>query len=122
MLTQVRNAIRADHRTVTVPFSKNKQEIAEILRRYRYIQKFVVVEEDEKKYIKILLNYTGEVNAIQGIARISRPGLRHYAGFKEMPKIENGLGIAIVSTSKGWLTDRECRREHIGGELICKVW
>ena len=122
-LTQIRNAARAGKITITVPGSKLTARIAEILKREGFVENFKLVEEGSKKMIRIHLKYVrGKQSAIQSLVRISKPGLRHYVGSAEVPRVLGGLGVAILSTSKGIMTDREARSAKIGGELICKVW
>jgi small subunit ribosomal protein S8 len=122
MLTRIRNAAMAGKRVVEMPASKLRREIAKILVRQNFVEKFVIVEDGKQGWMKILLRYTEGVPAIQGLVRVSSPGRRDYAGSEGLPKVKNGLGIAIVSTSKGVLTDNECRSQHVGGEVLCKVW
>ena len=124
MLTRIRNANTAKHDTVVVPASKIKLAIAEILLAEGYIKKFEVVEEGNFKVIVITLKYGADKNekAINGIKRISKPGLRVYAGKETMPRVLGGLGIAIMSTSKGIMTDKEARKAHQGGEVLAYVW
>ena len=123
MLTRIRNAGTAKHETVDVPASKMKKAIAEILNNEGYIQSYQIVEDGTQGIIRITLKYLpGKVNAIQGLRRVSKPGLRVYAGADELPKVLKGLGIAIISTSKGVMTDHQARREHVGGEVLAFVW
>ena len=124
MLTRIRNANTAKHDTVDVPASKMKLAIAEILLEEGYIKKYDVIEEGSFKTIHITLKYGADKNEkiISGIKRISKPGLRVYAGKEDMPKVLGGLGVAIVSTSKGLMTDRKARKENIGGEVLCYVY
>ena len=124
MLTRIRNANTAKHDTVDVPSSKMKLAIAEILLKEGFIKSFEVIEEGNFKTIRIALKYGADKNQriITGIKRISKPGLRVYAGAEEMPKVLGGLGIAIVSTNKGVMTDKEARALNIGGEVLCFVW
>lgn len=121
-LTRIRNAVMANHRIVEVPASKMKKEITKILFDKGYILSYKF--DDEARSIKIALKYNPEtkLSAIQSITRVSTPGLRKYSGAKEMPRVLNGLGIAIVSTSKGVMTDKEARVQNVGGELICYVY
>ena len=122
-LTQIRNAARAGKINITVPGSKLTGRIAEILQREGFVENFKLVEEGSKKMIRIHLKYVrGKQSAIQSLVRISKPGLRHYVASREVPRVLGGLGVAILSTSKGIMTDREARSAKIGGELICKVW
>ena len=122
MLTRIRNAALAGKRVVEMPASKIRREIAKILVKQNFIEKFVVIADDKQGWMKILLRYTDGVPAIPGLERVSSPGRRAYAGSDSVPKVKNGLGIAIVSTSKGVLTDYECRTQRVGGEVLCKVW
>ena len=122
MLTRIRNAIQAKHDSVVVPSNKEKLEIARILKEEGFITDFVV-DGDLKKNIIITLKY-GKNNekVISGLKRISKPGLRVYAKADELPRVLNGLGIAIISTSKGIMTDKEARKENIGGEVLAYIW
>jgi small subunit ribosomal protein S8 len=123
MFTRIRNAIRAKKRTVNVPGSKLKREITRILFECHFIKKYAFVDDGKQGTIKILLKYNDQMqNAIQGIQRISTPGLRKYAKASSVPRILNGMGIAIMTTPKGLMTDFECRKNNIGGEVIGKVW
>lgn len=122
MLTRVRNASAARLPVVNVPSSNLKQEIARVLKEKGFIKKYVVVEDGKQGIIKMLLRYTNGIPAIQGIQRISRPGLRRYVNAEKLPKVLNGLGYAILSTSQGVMTDHEARKQHVGGEVLCKVW
>ena len=124
MLTRIRNANTAKHDTVTIPSSKIKLAIAEILLAEGYIKKFEVVEDGNFKAIVITLKYGADKNekAINGIKRISKPGLRVYAGKETMPKVLGGLGIAIVSTNQGIITDKKARELQVGGEVLAYVW
>ena len=122
MLTRIRNAIGANHETVSIPASKLKVSIAKILLAEGYITKYEETEENGRKNIVITLKYNGKQNVISGLKRISKPGLRIYAKCDELPRVLNGLGIAIVSTSKGLLTDKEAREKKLGGEVLAYVW
>lgn len=122
MLTRIRNANQERHETVNVPGSKMKIRIAEILKEEGFINDFTVEEDGVKKTIAITLKYNGNERVITGLKRISKPGLRIYAKVDEVPKVLNGLGIAIISTSKGVMTDRDARAQKVGGEVIAYVW
>ena len=123
MLTPIRNAGVAKHVTVDVPASKMKKAIAEILLNEGYIKSFQIIDDGTQGIIRITLKYLpGKEKAIQGLRRVSKPGLRVYAGADELPKVLKGLGIAIVSTSKGVMTDKAARAAHIGGEVLAFVW
>jgi len=124
-LTRLRNAIKAQHRVVEVPASNLKKEITKILFEKGYILNFKFVDDDGPQgTIKIALKYdpVNKVNAIKRLQRISRPGLRKYAGYRDMPRVLNGLGIAILSTPKGVMTDKEARNLNVGGEVLCYVY
>ncbi len=122
-LTRLRNAIRANHRVVTIPASNLKKDITKILFEKGYILNYKFLDDDRQGLIKIALKYTTDkTNAIKSLKRVSSPGLRCYTGYKEMPRVINGLGIAIISTSKGVMTDKEARAEKIGGEVLCYVY
>ena len=121
-LTRVRNAQMARHKVVEIPGSKMKIEITKILEDKGYILSHKVDEDGPQSTIKIALKYNNNVPAIKKIERISKPGLRKYCGAGELPRVLNGLGIAIISTSKGVITDKEARNENIGGEIICHVY
>ena len=123
-LTRLRNAIKAKHRVVEIPASNLKKEITKILFDKGYILNYKFVDEGPQGAIKIALKYdpVNKVNAIKSLKRVSRPGLRRYAGYKEMPRVLNGLGIAVLSTSQGVMTDKEARDLKIGGEVLCFVY
>ena len=123
MLTRIRNANNAKHDTVDVPASNMKKSIAQILLDEGYIKNFQVVEDGTQGVIHISLKYNaGKEKVITGLRRVSKPGLRVYAGAEELPKVLRGLGIAIVSTSKGVMTDKKARQAHVGGEVLAFVW
>lgn len=122
MLTRIRNAVRAKRPTVEVAASSMKVNLAKLFQEHGFIDKFVVVDDGKQGMIKILLHYKEGESVIQGIERVSTPGRRVYANAEDLPRVLNGLGVAVVSTDKGLLTDRECRRDHVGGEVICKIW
>ena len=124
MLTRIRNALTAKHETVEVPASKIKVAIAEILVKEGYVKGFEVVDGAVQNNIVITLKYApvkGQ-NVLTGLKRVSTPGLRVYAGVDNLPKVLNGMGIAILSTSKGILTDKEAKAQHVGGEVLAYVW
>ena len=123
MLTRIRNANSAKHKTVDVPASKMKTAIAEILFKEGYIKSFEVINNENQGIIRITLKYDEKgTRVIDGLKRISKPGLRVYAGKDELPKVLNGLGIAIISTSKGLKTDKEAREAGMGGEVLAYIW
>jgi small subunit ribosomal protein S8 len=121
MLTRIRNAQRADKASVSMPSSKLKVAIAQVLKDEGYVEEFAVRAEDNKPVLDIQLKYYAGRPVIERIERVSRPGLRIYKGSNDIPKVMNGLGVAIVSTSKGVMTDRKARAAGIGGELLCIV-
>ncbi|MGM9680753.1 MAG: 30S ribosomal protein S8 [Eubacteriales bacterium] len=122
MLTRIRNANNARHETVDIPASNMKKSIADILLTEGYIKGYQVIEDGKQGIIRITLKYIGKQKVIQGLRRVSKPGLRIYAGCEDMPKVMNGLGIAIVSTSKGVMTDKKAREAKVGGEILAFVW
>ena len=123
-LTRIRNAIKANHRILEIPSSKIKKEITKVLHDKGYIQNYKFEDEASQGIIKIALKYNPEtkISAIQHIERVSKPGLRYYANARELPRVLNGLGIAILSTNKGVMTDKEARSEHVGGEVLCYIY
>ena len=123
MLTRVRNACQAGHRKVDIPSSNIKREIARVLKERGFIHNFAFVEDNRQGYMRLYLKYSAdEESVIQGIKRESRPGLRRYVGKGEIPRVLNGLGVAVLSTSKGILTGHEARKEGVGGEVVCSIW
>lgn len=122
MLTRIRNATIVKDKVVEIPSSKVKLELAKILKDEGYIQDCEFVDNGKQGAIRVYLRYNGKENVITGLKRISKPGLRVYAQKEEIPKVLGGLGIAILSTSKGIMTDRKARTEGIGGEVMCYVW
>ena len=123
MLTRIRNANSAKHETVDIPASGMKKSIADILKEEGYIASYQIIEDGKQGVIRITLKYgRGKQKVIQGLRRVSKPGLRIYSNCEDMPKVMNGLGIAIVSTSKGFMTDKKARELHVGGEVLAFVW
>ncbi|HEX6924083.1 MAG TPA: 30S ribosomal protein S8 [Longimicrobiaceae bacterium] len=122
MLTRVRNAQSARHRRVDMPVSKLKVEIARLLKENHYIHDYKVLDGDRFPVLRLYLKYYQEKPVIRELKRVSKPGLRKYVGVKEIPRVRNGLGMAILSTSKGVMTDREARANKVGGELLATVW
>ena len=123
MLTRIRNASTAKHDTVDVPASNMKKAIAEILMEEGYIKNFQLIDNSTQGIIRITLKYgANKSKTINGLRRISKPGLRVYAKSEELPKVLKGLGIALVSTSKGIMTDKKARQEHVGGEVLAYIW
>lgn len=121
-LLRIRNASKAKKFKVEIPASKMKQGLAEILKKENYIHDYSIIEDNKQNIIRIQLKYRDGVAAISGLKRISKPGLRVYKDSNELPKVYNGLGTAVISTSKGLLTDKEARSLAIGGEVICYIW
>lgn len=121
-LTRVRNAVKAKKKYVDIPSSKMKIGLAEILKSYKFIKDFNVVEDKKQNVLRIHLQYVNGVSSISGIKRISTPGLKRYVGKEELPRVLNGLGISVLSTPKGLLSDKQAKRESVGGEVICHVW
>ena len=123
MLTRIRNANDAKHETVDVPASNLKKSIAQILLEEGYIKNFQIVEDGKQGIIRVTLKYAaGTQKVIHGLRRVSKPGLRIYSNCEDMPRVMNGLGIAIVSTSKGVMTDKKARQANVGGEILAFVW
>ncbi len=121
MLTRIRNASRALLPTVEMPHSRIKENLAHILKNEGYVAE-VAVEDKPSKKIKIHLKYQGKKSVIEGLRRISKPGLRHYVGATEIPRVLGGLGVAVVSTPEGVMTGTQARKKNLGGELLCYVW
>ncbi len=123
MLTRIRNACGAKHRRVDMPLSKMKAEVARILKENNYIQDYSTLETEEgRQVLRVRLKYAGGQSVIRQLQRVSTPGLRKYVGVGEIPRVRNGLGLAILSTNKGLMSDREARQSRTGGELVAVVW
>ena len=123
MLTRLRNAAQARHSSVDMPFSKMKLAIAKIMDEEGYIAGFEVVEDDRRKLLRLHLKYDQDRQpVVNGVRRLSRPGLRVYAGMHDIPRVRGGVGTVVVSTNRGVMTGREARRRHLGGELIAEIW
>lgn len=123
MLTRIRNAVKAQKEETDIPSSEIKIEIAKILKEEGFIKNYKVLKDSPQGTIRISFKkMEGHENVIHGIDRISKPGMRVYVKVDEVPKIKNGLGVAILSTPRGVITDRQCRKEHVGGEVLCSVW
>ncbi len=123
MLTRIRNACSAKHSKVDVPASKLKREVARVLAESRFIDNFAFIEDSKQGILRLYLRYDQNDNSIiRGIERVSKPGLRRYSGKANIPRVLRGLGIAIISTSKGVMTDKEARMNGVGGEILCSVW
>ncbi|MEE9225679.1 MAG: 30S ribosomal protein S8 [Bacteroidota bacterium] len=121
-LTRVRNAIQARHKKVDIPASNLKREITKILLQHGYIANYTDVKDNKQGVLRIYLKYNEDQAAITGLKRVSKPGLRVYTDADELPRVLNGLGIAIISSSRGIMTDRRARKERVGGEVLCYVW
>jgi small subunit ribosomal protein S8 len=121
-LTRLRNAIHARHKRLDVPASHLKRAMTKILQEEKYINGFTEIPDSKQGLLRITLRTTDGVNAINGLHRISKPGLRTYASAKDLPRVLNGLGIAIISTSRGVLTDKQARAKNVGGEVLCEIW
>lgn len=121
-LTRIRNAAKAKKPRVEIPSSGLKKNLADILKKQNFIEGYELLEDNKQNVLRIQLKYRNGVCAISGLQRISTPGLRIYKNSAELPKVLNGLGIAVISTSKGLLTDKEARKEAVGGEVICHIW
>ena len=123
MLTRIRNANNAKHATVDIPASNMKKSIADILVNEGYVKSYQVIDDGKQGTIRVTLKYgANKQKVLRGLKRVSKPGLRIYAGYEDMPKVMNGLGIAIVSTSKGIMTDKKARSLKVGGEVLAFVW
>ena len=123
LLTRIRNANAAKHDSVEIPASNIKKAICQILVDEGYIKNFTVIEDGKQGVIKVTLKYLeGKTPVITGLRRVSKPGLRIYSNAEDMPKVMKGLGVAIISTSKGVMTDREARKQHVGGEVLAYIW
>lgn len=121
-LTRVRNAVKAKKKFVEIPSSKTKINLAEILKANHFIKDYNVVEDNKQNVLRVHLKYINGTPSISGLKRISTPGLHQYVGKDKLPKVLNGLGIAVISTPKGLLTDKQAKKEAVGGEVICHVW
>lgn len=121
-LTRIRNAAKAKKVNVEIPSSKLKISLAEILKKYNFIEDYTVIEDTKQNIIKVTLKYVKGNSAVSGLKRVSTPGLRVYKSFDALPKVYNGLGIAVISTSKGLMTDKEAKSKSLGGEVVCYIW
>jgi small subunit ribosomal protein S8 len=121
-LTQIRNASKAKKLRVDIPASFMKKNLAEILKQQKFINDYSIIEDDKQDTIRIELKYSNGLPAINGLKKISKPGLRVYKKSADLPRVLNGLGIAVLSTSKGLLTDKEARNQSVGGEVVCYIW
>jgi small subunit ribosomal protein S8 len=121
-LTRIRNASKARKIRVDIPASNMKKNLAEILKKQNFVKDFSVIEDNKQNIIRVELKYTNGSPAISGLKRISKPGLRIYKDSKELPRVLNGLGIAVISTPNGLLTDKEAKTKSVGGEVVCYIW
>ena len=121
-LTRIRNAVKADKKFVEMPSNNMKVKMAEILKNNNFVRDFNIVEDNKQNILRIYLNYVNSESSITDLQRISKPGLRVYAKKNEIPRVLNGLGLAIISTSQGLLTDKQARNLGVGGEVICHIW
>lgn len=122
MLTRIRNANSQKHDTVDIPYSKVKKAIADILIEEGFVKSQEILQEGIKKTIRLTLKYENKIKVLQGLKRISKPGLRIYASSEELPRVLNGLGIAVISTSVGIMADKKARKQNIGGEVLAYIW
>ncbi|MBI4665568.1 MAG: 30S ribosomal protein S8 [Nitrospinae bacterium] len=122
MLTRIRNAVMARHDKLSLPSSGLKAELAAVLRQEGYIRGFKIIRDNKQGELRIYLKYSGDIPAIRGIKRVSRPGMRVYSGVDDIPVVQKGLGTSILSTNKGIMTDREAKEARVGGEVLCCVW
>lgn len=121
-LSRIRNAVKAKKKFVDMPSSNMKVGLAELMKTTNFIKDFNVIEDEKQNTLRVHLQYISGTPSISGLKRISRPGLRNYVGADAIPRVLNGLGVAIISTSKGLLTDQQARKEAVGGEVICHIW
>jgi small subunit ribosomal protein S8 len=121
-LTRIRNAVKAKKKFVEIPSSKMKISLAEILKNNKFIRDYNVVEDKKQNILRVHLQYINGTPSITGMKRISKPGLKSYVGKDELPRVLNGLGMAVLSTPKGLLTDKQAKKEAVGGEVVCHVW
>jgi small subunit ribosomal protein S8 len=122
-LTRIRNAIQAGHRRVDIPASNLKKRMAEILYEQKYIRNFIIIDDGKQGILRIFLKFDPNGNSvIHDLERVSKPGRRHYVDVSHLPRVKNNMGVAIISTSHGVLTEREAKRENVGGEVLCYVW
>ncbi|HKI78453.1 MAG TPA: 30S ribosomal protein S8 [Ignavibacteriaceae bacterium] len=122
LLTRIRNAAKAKKVSVNIPSSNMKKSLVEILKQQKFIDDFELIEDNKQNILRVKLKYTSGTSAIRGLKKISTPGLRVYKGADSLPRVLNGLGIAIISTSKGLMTEKEARKQSLGGEIVCHIW
>ena len=121
-LTRLRNAIGSRHKRVDIPASNLKRSLSKLLAENKFINGFTEISDNKQGVIRVVLRYTDGVSAIAGLKRISSPGLRVYAPVEEIPRVQNGLGVAVMSTSKGIMTDKQAKAQKVGGEVLCHIW
>jgi small subunit ribosomal protein S8 len=122
-LTRIRNAIRAGHRRVDIPASNVKKRMAEILYEQKFIRNYIIIDDGKQGILRLFLKFDSEGNSvIQNLRRVSTPGRRYYVDVTQLPRVKNNMGIAMISTSKGILTERQAQRENVGGEVLCYIW
>lgn len=121
-LTRIRNAVKAKKKFVDIPSSKMKEGLAEIMKQTSFIKDYNIVEDVKQNTLRVHLKYIDGISSITGLKKISRPGLKNYVSTDNLPRVLNGIGIAVISTSKGLLTDKQARKEAVGGEVICHIW
>jgi len=121
-LTRIRNAVKAKKKYVDIPSSKMKINLAEILKSQKFVKEYNIIEDNKQNILRIHLQYINGVSSITGLKKISTPGLKQYVNKERIPRVLNGLGIAVLSTPKGLLTDKQAKKEAVGGEIICHVW
>jgi small subunit ribosomal protein S8 len=121
-LTRIRNAVRANKKFVDIPASNMKIKMAEILKENKFIKDLNIIEDNKQNVLRVRLSYINGLSSINGLQKISKPGLRRYVDKDHLPRVLNGLGVAILSTSKGLLTDKEANKELVGGEVVCHIW
>ena len=121
-LTRIRNAIQARHKKVDIPASGLKRELSRMFLEQKFINGYSEIKDNKQGILRVTLRYTDGISAIRGLKRVSRPGLRVYMPSKKLPRVLNGLGIALISTSKGIMTEKQAREQNVGGEILCQVW
>lgn len=121
-LTRLRNAVRAKHKKVDVPASSMKTALTRILVEQKFVDGYTLIEDNKQGVLRISLKYHDSKSVLSGLRRVSRPGIRQYKAADELPRVQNGLGVAIISTSKGLMTNKQARKENVGGEVVCYVW
>jgi len=122
LLTRIRNASRAKHLRVDIPSSNMKKQLVSILKQQNFVEDFTEIEDTKQNILRVVLKYRNGIPAISGLRRVSTPGLRNYKNADKLPRVHNGLGVAVISTSKGLLTDKQAKIQAIGGEVVCYIW